>query len=546
MKKMKLRLAAILTALVMALGLMPALAEQPAAPSPMAALMQTIEQLYASGKSMQTEYTITVNPALGNMLMGVTGQQPDEANMALLTTVINAVNKLKAVVMTGKEQVSGTVGTDQASLFDFQVALNEETKANHITTSLLPGIALSIDPEMLSKMSPASKMTPEQMQQLMAPYLAAFSAYTAKVAQAAAKEEGTYEIAGYGTYTTRYQLAVTTHMAASLLEDVAALYKSDENLQRFFEEAMKANQAMDLPTEGEVPQDPAQAMLDAAKDIKAKEDKVILNATVYEDGAGKSYAELVTPEGNEQAFRIDLLMTGAPVPGQAHAGPVDISAKILMKTNQPAATGETIPATDWVALESDIKSGTNYTDALVNLTFKTTPELPQINSAFSLNLLTSGMNIGLAGNSASNLGTLEESGQFHLSFMTPDPMLTVNFTSKPVDAQPAAPLLDGASTVVLSEGELPEETNKLLENSLQQALPALLERLKAALPEEAPALLALLEADTSQGPMVEPEVVEEAPVEPEVSEEVPAATEEAPVEPEVTEEVPAETATPNP
>lgn len=502
MKSRTLRLAAILAALMLLLGTLPGLAAQATTPQE-PAMKQAMEALFAQGKSMQMEYTIELNPALGSLIASLSGNQPDEAGMALVNTLVSAANKLKAVFLAGPAGVSGTVGTEQGILLDFQASANPETKENHVTTSLLPGIALSLDLSSLGAM-PTANIKPEQIQQLAAPYLAAFGEFTGKINQAAQKEEGSFEIPGIDTFTTRSQGQLTAHMTADLMENLATIYQNDPAAKQFVEEAMKANKQADLPTGTQTMDDPGKALLEEAKKIREKEDKVLLLATEYKDPAGKTYLELVTPDGAEEALKAGILFNAMPEQGQP--GPVDISATILLSASIPAAEGEAPKAIDWLALESDIKEGRNYNDSLINLSFTLTPELPQVQSGLTLSLTTGGMNIGIAYKDSSDTATLESKGSLSLSLMSPEPMLTVHFSAKPVDEQPIAPLLDGTTPVVIKEGETGKEFEALLEASLKKSVPDLLERLKVALPDEAPAIIALLanQESTPQEPLPEP------------------------------------------
>ena len=117
MKPIKLRLAAILTAMVLLLGMLPALAEKPAVPqSPtMLEMMQEMMQaLFDSGKSIQTDLTIQASPKLpeySDIIALLMQQMPSEVDAAKLAVLVSAVSKLKATIINNNTNISGVVGT---------------------------------------------------------------------------------------------------------------------------------------------------------------------------------------------------------------------------------------------------------------------------------------------------------------------------------------------------------------------------------------------------------------------------------------------------
>lgn len=532
MKPMKLRLVAILTAMVMTLGILPVLAEEPATSQP-PTMEELMLALFESGKSIQTDFAIKVSPKLGEVIYFLTKQMPSEEDAAILATLVNAVNKLKTTIINNTN-ISGVVGTDQGDLFNFQAAINEQTLENNITSNLLPGLALSVDPAMMSKMSTAGQ-TPDQA---FAPYINAFMEYINTIEAAKEKEEGTYEIPGVGTFNSRSQREVTMHMAVNFLEKLMEIYNNDPAIKKLVEEAASANQDLNPTDESTTPEDMAQELTDTLELIKSQEDQVVLSAITYEDGSGKSYTEMTTPEGEMKNYRIELLIN-VPNAQNGQYNSVEISAKILTKTNlptfedmfdiedeadqpaaedetsQPAAEEEVVTAIDWQAQENDIKSGFNFIDSLINLSFSLKREAPQVNSNFGMNWLTGGITIGISYNDSSNMGAMTSEGSLSLALMSSEPLLTISYTASPVDAQPIAPVTEGAQQVIISEDQTPEEADAMMEQLMSVLMPALQERLIAALPEEGPTILTLIEDAQGQAEeeMLEPEAesVEEQP-----------------------------------
>ena len=519
MKPIKLRLAAILTAMVLLLGMLSALAEEPAVPqSPtMLEMMQEMMQaLFDSGKSIQTDLTIQASPKLpeySDIIALLMQQMPSEVDAAKLAVLVSAVSKLKATIINNNTNISGVVGTDQADLLDFQAAINEQTLENSITSSLLPGVFLSLDPAMMSEMSPTDGTDPEQM---IAPYMEAFMAYLVSIEAAAVKEEGAYEIPGFGTFTSRSQRKVTLYMVIDFYEKLIEIYHNDPVMQKLVKEAAAADQKFAATGESATSEDPVQKLAMMLAFFKSQEDQDVVLATTYEDGSGKSYTEMFTPEGEITNYKAEVFIN-APSTQDGQYNSVEVSAKILKKTvlpsfsedetSQPASEDETGPAIDWQAVEDDIKSGSNFIDSMINLSLSFKAEMPQVDSNLNFNMLSAGINVGISWTESSNMGSLSSKGALSFSLMSPEPLLTISYAASPVDAQPVAPVTEGASQLIIREEQTPEEAAVMMEQIMGAFLPALQERFSAALPEEAQVILKMIEdAQSLTEDIMEPEV----------------------------------------
>ncbi len=503
MTPFKQRLAAVLTALLLLLGTLPALAEAPAAQLP----------------NMEVDIKAELNPMLGSLIAGFTGGQQDEASQNMITTLISAFNKLNTHIITGQAGVSGSIGTELGSLLDFQAAVNPETKEALATTNLLPGLSLTLDPKILEKLNPQGsipKVTPQQMHEMAAPYLDAIAKLAQEHEQDATVEEGEFNVEGYGVFNKRTEFVFTSHMAAQLLGRLGEVYKTDDKLKVYLDEVVKASQAGQVPAEGAEAAEPmnlGEELVKASEKGLSEPNEPWLNVVCYQDGMGKTYFDAVTPEGVQSAAKIDLLLDGAGM--DMENGSSQVRLKMLTANPDQADFGaapETEPAaepapTDWLALEQAILSGSNYRDTLINLQLDSTKEAGRMSGSVSLGLVTSGLSLGLALESSNNPETFESDTLISLTFMFPEPMVKITVKARPAQGEPLAPVLEGAAPLVISEGELAEEDNARLEAALQQGMPALIARLNAVLPEEAPALLALMQggAPETQAPAPVPE-----------------------------------------
>lgn len=488
MKMNHKRFLAILMALMMSLGILPALAEAPAA--------GTMPNPWALDKTIEVDLSIEVNSMLGSLLTTMTGAQQSEEDQAKLSTVVAAFNKLKASMLIDKNSASGTIGTDKGELFHFQTAFDLNTAQNSFVTSLLPGISLSMDPAMVKEMMPQTNMqqiTPEQAQKLMQPYMNALTEQFTKLQQHpnTKVEEGNFVIDQVGTFKTRSDITLTSHMVAGILDKMADIFKEHGELKQMIEKAAKANNMTN--TGATAPVDVDESLKNATKELRSKDEEVVMLLKVYDDGANKVYVDAVSPDNAASPAKITLLLDGMNVEEMGKDFSVHMTLLTPGNGNNTAADDTTEPKpVDWATLESEIKSGANYSATMMNMNMTMKNDLPKTQADVAITMVTSGMNFGLTMNVTGDMATMESKNVYALSLMSPEPLLKFTINTKPTDATPAAPALEGTSNIVIKEGDLSDADDQLMEDSLQKALPVLLANLQTALPEEAPAILALM------------------------------------------------------
>lgn len=496
---------AVLMALILGLGIMPALAEAPQAHPNLADLFKDVG-------TMRYDVQLTINPQAAALIPMLTGEMQDEESGSLISAVINAVNKLSFSVLANKDAVSATIGSQAAPVADIRAVMNQETFENHITTSMLPGLALSIDAGMIRQyMDQVSKVQvdPEEVTRIVQLHLQTVGSVLGESAAAFTPEEGNFTVEGYGAFTKRTQVTITTHLLADLLQKLADIYNGAPVHEEFIQKFITENKAIsdEMDETDEIP-DIGKMLDDAAKQGKAEPDTALLTGWVYENGES-TYIDGATADGSEMPTKLDILL-----------GNQGIKARMIGKGYSYTMGEEEPAAPDWDQIEKDILSGENYTDTLITLNTHRVSELPQMSCEAELGIVAGGTNIGLTFKAANNLDTMEGSTSLSLSLMLPEPLLTLTVLARPTDEEPASPALEGADVIVLKENGMTDEENTLLETSLMQAIPELLTRLGAALPEEGPVFMALLGelmGPTEEETPVEepqPEVIEEPAEEP--------------------------------
>ena len=478
MKKGK-RILSTLMALILCLSMVPAMAEAPATQA-------NLSDLFGDIGTRHFNVQLNINPQAEALMQMLTGEMPDEQSGSIISTIISAVNKLSFSALVSKDAVSAVIGSTVAPVMEFQASMNQETFENTITGSMLPGVALSIDSEMIRQfMDQASdfQVDPEEMMELVLVHLQTIGGVLNETAAGFASEKGNFAVEGYGTFTKRTSVNLTTHLVAGVMQKLADIYNNAPEHREFMQKILSQSNAFagDMPVTGATP-DFGMMLDDAAKQGMAEPDTAILAGWLYE-GDESIYFDAATAEGSQMPTKLDILI-----------GTDEIKVRIIgqgssfsAESTEPAST-----VTDWVQIEQDILAGKNYFDTLITLNIQSKNEIPQINSEAVLSLIAGGMNFGVTIKSANNLDTMESSTSFALSMMQPEPLLTLTVSVKPADEQPAPLTLEGAEVIVLKESGMTGEETELLETSLTQALFELFTRIGAALPEEGPVLMSLL------------------------------------------------------
>lgn len=491
MKHLKPRVLALLLALVMALGTVGALAESMPADATMAYLEK--------GGTLRTEASIQVNPQLAMMIAGITGQPVDESSMNLINTLTGALSKLKLDMLSNLTQASGTLGTEKGELFNFQAFVDPKESKNQISTNLLPGMLLQLSPEMMGSFTSDAMMNinPADLAKISGPYVAALTSFGEEISGKSAPETGTFAFPAYGTFEKKTQIEVTVHQVGDLLNKLAEVYKNDPASQQFIKNIMMQS-ANENPAVKEDVQEMDPAMLaeelqKTAASMKEEENFPIFQGTLYQ-GENSQYLDGLIP-GEGKQIKLDLFSNT----NKADQGEFAISGRVIV----PGAGfdgKEPAKVENWDSEEQAIQNGERPGNVMIKFNMSGKPEGNAIASAVRFDAFVMGMNIGLNITGQTQKDKVETTSKIELFVMSPEPMATINFKVTESQEAPAAPLTEGATMVTLSESDPDEETNKLLNASLQKGMGELMERIKTALPEEGPTLLMMLQSTMQQVP----------------------------------------------
>ena len=506
MKKITKRLAALVTALVLLLGLGATVAaEAPATMANPAAL-----KLLNAGGAIGFEASMNLNVDALKGILGMVMGATDEQSMTSITTVISALNKLKLKGVYTLDAASAVVGTDKGELLNFQTLVNKDSKESAVTTNLLPGISLSLDPAMVAAILAQQNMAnAEELKEALIPYSEILLGFVNE--QMGPKPEKSAEpidIPGVGQFHYKAAFDITSHEVLGLVEKLMTTFKADKKLQ-----GLLMQNAQGEP--GEMQNAIEQMEKDLAEQ-KLSKDEVGFVGTAYMNEPGDAYYFVVnTAEGIKSPAHFTLLLSGA------NAKFDSVKFKLLTKTPAEEETASE-EAIDWAKVEEEITTGKNFQNVMVQVDSSMKPQGDLLASTFNLNIMVGGMNIKLEVEGDNKLDKVDANTKMSVYFNGPQPLLSVSAKMFETQEKPVAPVTEGNTVITLkqdsAQGELPEKDEKALMESLQKGVQVVMENLNKALPEEGPTLLAFFmgAAGLEQGPeTVETvEELEKAPANP--------------------------------
>lgn len=500
MKNAGMKLMALMVALMMLLSIAPALAEAPADGTP-------FDRILKSGKNLKTEVSFQLNPQVGSLIASFSGQVPDAEVMKVFQLLSDAVGKLKATLIASADTASGAIGTDKGDLLDYQISFSQDGADLKMATSLLPGLYMTVDPEIMAKFTKqasAQNMIGEKLAKIAPPYRDALTEEVAKIQQAAGSEEGSFETT-YGVFSKRTEVTLTSHMLAGLLVKLGEVYAKDAELQALVKDIAASIMTTDMDsgegTQAPAPEeykDPILSMTESAQEALGNEDAPLLNLVAYES-ENAVYLDLATLPENPQPMNIQLHFG-------KDAAATKVELKILVDGYKYYAEDETPTPTDWVALEQGILTGAVPTATLVGMKIDAVNENDsKTESVLQLHFASSGISAKISANVAADLAAMESDSEFAFYLMGTEPLLKVAVHTAPTDEKPAAPAVEGMKELVLKE-KMSEEDDALLEQATAGIGEALLEKLSMVLPDEAPAIIEMIKSMTAGSDIPEPSV----------------------------------------
>ncbi len=473
------RIAAMMMALMLMLTGLSALAQAPAA---------TEAEVFARGGRIKTETKIDVNSETLNGILarftGMSSQEGQDAQTAIINTVLGALRKLTASVVTDGKAAYVSVGSETGELFNFFASMGAEE--SFALTNLLPGIELSLPANLIPSFTPQLEDAQNLLGGLSAYAEVAMTFVNEELLAKSSLEEGSFALEGSGTFDSRVSLELRSHQVADMLDGMLKVFREDKPMQAQLDTALKSSavnaQAMGQPVPSS--QEMIKEFEKGIAGMKEAADQKLANLTLYT--ANESEAMHMETEilANETPA---ALLTLAVLPGESGE---DMHFSLLM----PDTTARTEGPVDWIAARQGVLGGTQPYATLIDAAFsqKTDEAANREEMKGTIDLYVMGITIGMVIDSGANIsGEYASDGSFILSALGAGPLLTVTSKGYESTEEFAAPSREGLKKIALSE-EMSEESGNEIMTALQAALPQLLERLVTVLPEEGPMMLTIL------------------------------------------------------
>ena len=473
------RIAAMMMALMLMLTGLSALAQAPAA---------TEAEVFARGGRIKTETNIDVNSETLNdilaMFTGMSTQEGQDAQTAIVNTVLGALRKLTASVVTDGKAAYVSVGSETGELFNFFASMGAEE--SFALTNLLPGIELSLPANLIPSFTPQLEDAQNLLGGLSAYAEVAMTFVNEELLAKSSLEEGSFALEGSGTFDSKVSLELRSHQVADMLDGMLKVFKEDKPMQEQLDTALKSGavnaQAMGQPVPSS--QEMIKELEKGVAGMKEAADQKLANLTLYT--ANESEAMHMETEilANETPA---ALLTLAVLPGESGE---DMHFSLLM----PDTTAQTEGPVDWAATRQGVLGGTQPYATLFDAAFSqnTDEAANREEMKGTIDLYMMGITIGMVIDSGANIsGEYASDGSFILSALGAGPLLTVTSKGYESTEEFAAPSREGLKKIALSE-EMSEESGNEIMAALQAALPQLLERLVTVLPEEGPMMLTIL------------------------------------------------------
>lgn len=518
------RIASFVVALMMMLGVISALAQQPAASAlPGMEGVALVQAALARGDSMTLKATIKVDEAMVSSLLGGMGGPSQSAELQQIKTVLSALNKLQLNATYNNTNASFVLGTEKGELVTLQASGKDGQ--NTLTTNLLPGVKLTVDPSLGKSFAAAQGAMDSQaaakMLTLAQPYANLVTKFVNDAVAQEKAEQGAFDFAEAGKYASRTQVTVTNQLVASLMEQLSAQFKQDKEAQALMDQMIKSN----APAAGtkQAPQTVEEmiaGMDKAAAELKAAAPASLFTVTAYtaENAKAPQYFVVESPADAKDMFNVTVLdkpvengndlsisLVVLPQDPTVAGGEKKTTVVLQSATEKVAASPAASPAapaaaaTDWNALRQAVVSGENTKATLVNIQLKSNRQGDKQLSNIVIDMRSAGMFVGINSEGENNLaGQAGGKGQFSLSFLTPTPMVTINYELAESKQAPVALAGNAAETVVLSEKTSEADSEKVKQALLTKGLPQLMQNLKTALPEEAETLVMALQGAPTQ------------------------------------------------
>lgn len=432
----------------------------------------------AAQGAMEATVSLTLDSQITGSMAQLLGGTAGEEEMALVSAVLGLVSKSSAVITMGGTGAAYSLRLNGAQAAGFLI--NASDSGIMLTSSLFPGYALAVDPELLNELAGSAglelpALDTAKAMELLIPYGRDIGLAFEKIMDEAGKEEGTFTPDGTAAYTQRRTIYLTTHTALELARGLLARLQQDQEMLQMLEPFLKmageeANLAEQLA-----------GALSQMDEMLAGEPAALAEIRLYTNTSG-SFLRLESVNLGDMAFLLTL-RTDAAQDGSS----------VLM--NLTAAQG---PVADWDAAARDIRGGQSTDGLVLDGTLDTRALADGAQTNGSLQILGGELNAGLSLDSyAPTDASQARVTKIGLGAGGAAPLAVLQFSTKPAAASALAQA-EGKTKIAVHAGMSEKDFVPLMAEVIGIGLPRILTVMTEQAPEVMNALLTLILSEAGE------------------------------------------------
>lgn len=434
----------------------------------------------AAQSAMETTVSLTLDPQTMGSMTQLLGGTAGEEEMALVSAVLGLVSKSSAVITAGGTGLAYSLRLNDAQAAGFLI--NASESGITLTSSLFPGYALAVDPELLNELAGSAglelpALDTAKAMELLVPYGQDIGLALDKIMAEAKTEEGTFTPDGIAAYTQCRTVYLTTHTVLLPARGLLARLQQDREMQGMLEPFLN------MAGEGANLAEQLSGALSQMDEMLAGEPAALAELRLYTNASG-SFLRLESANLGDIAF----LLTFRTAAGQ------DVSSAQMSLT---AAQG---PVADWDAAARDIRGGQSTQGLALEGTLYTRALADGAQTNGSLQIRGGELNADLSLDSfAPNDANQARVTKIGLGSGGAAPLAVLQLSTKPAPASALAQA-EGKTKIAVHAGMSEKDFVPLMAEVIGIGLPRILTVMTEQAPEVMNALMMLALSGAGEAP----------------------------------------------
>ncbi len=436
----------------------------------------------AADSAMEATVSLTLDSQISGSMTQLLGGTAGEEEIALLTAVLGLVSQSSAVITAGGTGLAYSLRLNGAEAAGFLI--NASESGITLTSSLFPGYALAVGPELLKELAGSAGLELPALDlakamELLIPYGQDIGLAFEKIMDEAGEEKGTFTPDGTEAYTQCRTVPLTTHTALLLVRGLFARLQQDQEMLQMLEPFLDmAGEEADLDEQ-------LAGALSQMDEMLAGEPAELAELRLYTNASG-SFLRLESANLGDMAFLMTL-KTAAVQDGSS------------VQMNLTAAQG---PVADWDAVTRDIRGGQSTDGLALDGTLDTRALADGAQTNGSLQILGGGLNAGLSLDSyAPNDASQARVTKVGLGLGGAAPLAVLQLSTKPAAASALAQA-EGKTKIAVHAGMSEKDFVPLMAEVIGIGLPRILTVMTQQAPEVMNALLTLIMSEAGEASAV--------------------------------------------